>query len=109
MVSASRAFYQEFQVTPEETLGLALYDLGNNQWDIPGLHELLEDVLPNKTSFENFEVVHDFPGIGKRKMLLNARLIPEETGSTQLILLAIEDITAPGTPGTSRKPGGKGK
>ena len=109
VVSASRAFYQEFQVTPEETLGLALYDLGNNQWDIPGLHELLEDVLPNKTSFENFEVVHDFPGIGKRKMLLNARLIPEETGSTQLILLAIEDITAPGTPGTSRKPGGKGK
>ncbi|MEI7433218.1 MAG: chemotaxis protein CheB [Methanomicrobiales archaeon] len=109
VVSASRAFYQKFQVTPEETLGQVLYKLGNNQWDIPGLHELLETVLTNKTSFENFEVGHDFPGIGKRKMLLNARRIPGEAGSTQLLLLAIEDITAPGTPGTSRKPGGKGE
>ena len=109
VVSASRAFYQKFQVTPEETQGHVLYELGNNQWDIPRLHELLENVLPKKTSFENFEVGHNFPVIGQKKMLLNARRIPGEAGSTQMILLAIEDITAPGTPGTTRKPGRKGE
>jgi len=93
VVSASRAFYRTFDVTPEETQGLMLYALGDGQWDIPDLHELLETVLPGKTSFENFEVEHDFPGIGQRKMLLNARRVPGEAGTTQHILLAIEDIT----------------
>jgi len=93
VVSASRAFYETFGVTKEETQGQVLYELGNNQWDIPRLHELLETVLPKDKSFENFEVGHDFPGIGQRKMLLNARQIPGEAGTTQLILLAIEDVT----------------
>ena len=93
VVSASRAFYRTFGVTTEETQGLMLYALGDGQWDIPDLHELLETVLPGKTSFENFEVEHDFPGIGQRKMLLNARRVPGEAGTTQHILLAIEDIT----------------
>ena len=93
VVSASRAFYQTFVVTPEETQEKVLYELGNNQWDIPKLHELLETVLPGKTSFENFEVEHDFPDIGLRKMVLNARRIPGVAGATQLILLAIEDTT----------------
>ena len=93
VVSASRAFYQTFGVTPEETQGQVLYALGNRQWDIPRLHELLETVLPKDTTFENVDVEHDFPGIGHRTMLLNARRIPGEAGTTQLILLAIEDIT----------------
>jgi two-component system CheB/CheR fusion protein len=93
VVSASRTFYRTFGVTPEDTQGLMLYALGDGQWDIQKLHELLETVLPGKTSFENFEVEHDFPGIGQRKMLLNARRVPGEAGTTQLILLAIEDIT----------------
>ncbi|MEI6293666.1 MAG: PAS domain-containing protein, partial [Methanomicrobiales archaeon] len=93
VVSASRAFYETFGVTKEETQGQEFYELGNNQWDIPQLHELLETVLPKDKSFENFEVGHDFPGIGQRQMLLNARQIPGEAGTTQLILLAIEDVT----------------
>jgi two-component system CheB/CheR fusion protein len=103
VISASRAFYQTFGVTPEETQGQVLYALGDRQWDIPRLHELLETVLPEKTSFENFEVEHDFPGIGHRTMLLNARRIPGEAGKTQLILLAIEDVTARGVPVQGRK------
>ena len=81
---------------PEETQGQVLYELGNNQWDIPKLHELLETVLPGKTSFDNFEVEHDFPGIGQKKMLLNAREIIGLEGAPQLILLAMEVIPPPG-------------
>jgi len=93
VILASRAFYETFGVTPEATQGQVLYTLGNRQWDIPRLHELLETVLPENTSFENFEIEHAFPGIGLRTMLLNARQIPGEAGTPQLILLAIEDIT----------------
>ena len=93
IVSVSRSFYQNFHVTPEDTLGRQLYELGNHQWDIPKLRELLETILPRDQVFEGFEVEHDFPAIGKRKMLLNARRITGKTGETQLILLAIEDVT----------------
>ncbi|MCX6690599.1 MAG: PAS domain-containing protein, partial [Methanoregula sp.] len=96
VVSASRAFYATFEVTPEATQGKVLYELGNNQWDIPRLHELLETVLPEKTSFENFDIEHDFPGIGRRVMLLNARRIVSEGSDSELILLAFEDVTGTG-------------
>jgi len=96
VVSASRAFYATFEVTPEATQGKVLYELGNNQWDIPRLHELLETVLPEKTSFENFDIEHDFPGIGRRVMLLNARRIVSEGSDSTLILLAFEDVTGTG-------------
>jgi two-component system CheB/CheR fusion protein len=105
VVSASRAFYQKFNVKPEETVGRTLYTLGDRQWDIPRLHELLETVLEKNTSFENVEVEHEFPGIGHKTMLLNARRIPVETGTTQRILLAIEDITLHGRAGRKGKPG----
>lgn len=97
VVSASRAFYQKFNVTPEETVGKVLYSLGDRQWDIPKLHELLETVMPKNMVFENFEIDHDFPGIGTRKMNLNARRISGEADSRQLILLAIEDVTSKGS------------
>ena len=90
---ANRSFYQAFKVKPEETEGQLIYDLGNRQWDIPKLRELLEDILPKTTSFDNFEVEHDFPDIGKRIMLLNACRIYLEANRTKLIILAIEDIT----------------
>ncbi|MFA5267449.1 MAG: chemotaxis protein CheB [Methanoregula sp.] len=93
VVSASRAFYRMFKVKPEETVGRELFLLGNRQWDIPELHELLETVLPKDTAFENFAVKHDFPGIGKKTLLLNARRIPGVAGTSQLILLAMEDNT----------------
>ncbi|MGD0279337.1 MAG: PAS domain-containing sensor histidine kinase, partial [Smithella sp.] len=78
---------------PEETVGQLIYDLGNKQWDIPKLRELLEDILPKKATFDNYEVEHDFADIGKRIMLLNARQIQRASGKERIILLAIEDIT----------------
>jgi len=93
VISASRSFYEVFKVQPEETVGQLIYDLGNKQWDIPKLRELLEKILPQKTTFDNYEVEHDFTTIGKRIMLLNARQIQRLTGKKRIILLAIEDIT----------------
>jgi PAS domain S-box-containing protein len=91
--SASRSFYQTFKVAPEETIGQFVYDLGNGQWDIPKLRELLEDILPKNTSFDNFEVEHDFLSIGRRIMLLNARRVYRNPFEIQYIILSIEDIT----------------
>jgi two-component system CheB/CheR fusion protein len=93
VVSASRAFYQTFGVTKKETQGESFYALGNRQWDIPPLKKLLETVLPKDTVFEDFKVEHDFPGIGHKTLLLNARRIPSEEGTTHFILLAMEDVT----------------
>ena len=90
---ANRSFYQAFKVKPGETEGHLIYDLGNRQWDIPKLRELLEDILPKATSFDNFEVEHVFPDIGKRIMLLNACRIYLEANRMKLIILTIEDIT----------------
>ena len=93
VVKASRSFYEFFKVKPEETVGQLIYDLGNKQWDIPKLRELLETILPQKTTFDNYEVEHDFSTIGRRVMLLNARQIQRASGKEKIILLAIEDIT----------------
>jgi PAS domain S-box-containing protein len=93
VVSASRSFYEIFKVKPEETVGQLIYDLGNKQWDIPKLRELLETILPQKTTFDNYEVEHDFTDIGRRIMLLNARQIQRVLGKERIILLAIDDIT----------------
>jgi two-component system, chemotaxis family, CheB/CheR fusion protein len=90
VVSASRSFYQRFRVAPEETVGRRLYELGDRQWDIPALRELLETVLPRDRSFEGYVVEHDFPTLGRRRMLLSARRIVSKTADTRLILLAIE-------------------
>jgi len=93
VVSAGRSFYEVFKVKPEETVGHLIYDLGNKQWDIPRLRELLETILPQRTTFDNYEVEHDFSTIGRRVMLLNARQIYRDSGKGKIILLAIEDIT----------------
>ena len=93
VVTVGRSFYDFFKVNPEETVGQLIYDLGNKQWDIPKLRELLEDILPKKVSFDNYEVEHNFSTIGRRIMLLNARQIQRALGKERIILLAIEDIT----------------
>jgi len=93
VVGGSASFYETFKVSTEETEGQFLYDLGNGQWNIPALTQLLEDILPNKTKINDFFVEHDFPTIGHRKMLLNAREIRRQEPEQRLILLAIEDIT----------------
>ncbi len=93
ILAANRAFYQTFQVTAEETEHQLLYDLGNRQWDLPALRHLLEDVLPASTIVKDFAVTHEFPTIGKKTMVLNARRIDRDGAGASLILLAMEDIT----------------
>jgi len=89
VVLANPSFYQTFKASPKETVGCFLYDLGNGQWDIPKLRQLLEDILTKKTTIDDCEIEHRFETIGQKTMLLNARRL----GSVQMILLAIEDIT----------------
>ena len=93
VVSANRSFYNTFRVSSEETKGQFIYYLGSGQWDIPRLRELLEDILPENRSFENFEITHEFPGIGLKKMILNARRMVQGTEGRELILLAFRDVT----------------
>jgi PAS domain S-box-containing protein len=90
--SANRSFYETFKVEPADTEGRSVYELGNGQWNIPALRTLLEETLPLQSSFDDFEVQHDFTHIGPKTMLLNARCFPPE-GRFEAILLAIEDIT----------------
>ncbi len=93
ILSANRSFYATFKVNPGETVGSYIYDLGNRQWDIPRLRLLLESILPRDTHFDDFEVEHDFPSIGYKIMILNARQIFQKEIGRRMILLAIEDIT----------------
>jgi transcriptional regulator with GAF, ATPase, and Fis domain len=93
VVTANASFYHTFNVQPDETEGTLVYDLGNRQWDIPRLRELLEEILPRNTVFNDFEVAHTFETIGRKIMHLNARRIYQEPNQTQLIMLAIEDVT----------------
>src|SRR5256714_324215 len=91
--SANRAFYQTFQVSAAETEHHLIYELGNGQWDIPDLRRLLEDVVPKSSVFNDFELVHSFPVIGRRVMLLNARKL-QAGQHGELLVLAMEDVTA---------------
>lgn len=91
--SANQSFYDVFRVPGNETIGRLLYDLGDHQWDIPELRRLLTEILPQKKNLQDFRVDHEFPLIGNRVMLLNAREILQQNGAARLILLAIEDIT----------------
>ena len=93
VISANHSFYETFRVTPKETKGKYIFDIGNHQWDIPALRELLEEIIPKNAHFNNFEVDHEFPLIGRRTMVLNARRIYREGKGTEMILLALEDIT----------------
>lgn len=94
VIKVNRSFCKMFHMTLEETEGRFLYSIGNNVWNIPSLRTLLEEVIPQNTHFNDFEVDHDFPAIGRRTMLLNARRILQEGKGTEMILLAFEDITA---------------
>jgi signal transduction histidine kinase len=90
--SGNRAFYRTFNVSPEETEDRLIYELGNGQWDIPALRTLLEDIIPQRSVFDDYELEHDFPSIGRRVMLLNAREL-RAGNHTELLVLALEDVT----------------
>jgi PAS domain S-box-containing protein len=91
--TANRSFYDTFRVSPPETERQSLFALGNRQWDIPRLRELLEEVLPRDSRFADFRVEHTFDGIGRRVMVLNARRMDAHGDRPGLILLAVEDAT----------------
>jgi chemotaxis protein methyltransferase CheR len=94
VIAASRSFYQTFGANPQDTQGQLFYDLDNGQWNIPALRRLLEEVIPQHRTIEGYEVEHEFPTIGRRSMLLNARQVfEEEHPNSTLLLLAIEDVT----------------
>lgn len=90
---ANQSFYRLFQTKAEETEQKSVYELGNGQWDIPALRELLEKILPSKSSFENHPFDYDFPLVGKKTMMLNARRMVTPDNQTPWILLAIEPVT----------------
>jgi len=89
----NRSFGNTFAVTPEDTVGRKLYELGNGQWDIPELRSLIESILPERETIEAFEVDRVFPSIGRRVMLLNARKVYRAGNHTNQVLVAIEDVT----------------
>ena len=93
VVSANRAFYQTFQVSPLDTQNRLIYEVGDRQWDIPELRVLLENILVKNSEFNDFAVERDFPVIGHRTLLLNARRISRGANLSELILLSIEDFT----------------
>lgn len=104
VIAANDPFYRTFQVEPSETEDRLVYELGNGQWNIPALKKLLEDILPENSFFKGFEVTHDFPYIGKKVMILNARRVFFEEDAflkgygpmekyEHIILLAIEDVS----------------
>jgi two-component system, chemotaxis family, CheB/CheR fusion protein len=90
--TANKAFYDFFKLSPEETDGEFLYDLGKGEWDIPALKLQLRDLFPKKIQFKDFEITHEFPGIGLRVMIINAHWL-SNAGSEAQILLAFHDIT----------------
>ncbi len=94
VLAAGRAFYETFKVDPRETVGSLLYDLGDGQWNAPALRVLLDTVIPERTAMDGYEVDHDFPGVGRRVMLLNARKVVYADSADSNILLAFTDITA---------------
>ena len=91
--TANKAFFDMFKVEKKETYNKLIFDLGNGQWDMPSLNKLLIEILPKNSVFNDYEVNHNFEDIGQRTMLLNARRIILEGHKTELILLAIEDVT----------------
>lgn len=93
VVKANKTFYETFRASREETEGRLIYDLGNGQWNIPTLRELLEKILPAHSTFRDFEVTHEFERVGRKVMLLNASEIFDPNAQARTILLAIEDAT----------------
>jgi two-component system CheB/CheR fusion protein len=93
--TANRTFYEMFRVRPDETENQFIYNLGKAQWNIVKLRKLLGEILPKNSHFEDFEVDAEFPGVGRKKLLLNAHRIADDGKHTQWILLAMEEAKAP--------------
>jgi two-component system CheB/CheR fusion protein len=103
VVSANAAFYRIFALSPQEVEREVVYELDHGEWNMPGLRQLLEDILPKNSAFEGFEVEHDFPGLGRKVLRLNARRLEQASGRPGMILLAIEDVEPRGRSDAGRK------
>jgi two-component system, chemotaxis family, CheB/CheR fusion protein len=106
VISANEAFHRTFALPRGKVEGQLIYSLNKGQWDIPHLRKLLENILPKNTVFNDFKVAHSFPGLGAKVLLLNARRLVRESGMPGMILLAIEEMTAPS--GAAKKPAPSG-
>ncbi|MFH2020103.1 MAG: ATP-binding protein [archaeon] len=93
VIFANDSFYKQFKASPDKTINAKIYKLGNGQWDIPELRKLLEEMLPKKTSIKEYKVEHEFPLLGQRTMLLNAKELKDGTRAEKYILMVIEDAT----------------
>jgi len=89
---ATSFFYETFQLSPRETEGFSIYEIGNGQWNIPAMRTLLEEVLPQKSKVEDFEIEHEFQRIGQKKIVLNVRRFEGQNAEDSLILISIGDI-----------------
>ena len=107
VVSANPAFLRAFKLAARAVERRLVYELGGGRWNIPALRKLLEEILPRNSSFEDFPVAQDFPGLGRRSLRLNARRLKREPGAAEMILLAIEDVTGGGA--AEKKPRRTGK
>jgi two-component system CheB/CheR fusion protein len=96
--TANRSFYRTFKSSPKETLNRSIFELGDKQWDIPELRRFLEEIIPADSEFEGYEVDHEFPEIGQKRMLLNARRISEGEERPAMILLSFKELTGKGQP-----------
>jgi len=94
IVLANQSFYKTFETAPVQTIGKSIYDLGDGQWNIPRLRVFFEEIIPTSSVFDGYLVEHDFPGVGHKSMILNAREIVQQSIGQKFILLAMEDITA---------------
>ena len=93
VISASRAFYKDFKVGPNETVGVHIKELGNGQWDIPEFMELISTMLPEKREIHDYKVIHTFEDIGERTILLDMKELSQEESKECLIFISMEDIT----------------
>jgi two-component sensor histidine kinase len=93
VLSGNQAFFETFQVSKDETLGQRLFDLGDGQWDIPDLRQLLSQVVPKSAAVVGYEVRHDFPQLGQKTMLVSARRLVHQDSSSSSILVLFEDVT----------------
>ena len=95
VASANRAFYRAFGGKPQDTVGHPLFSIGERQWDIPALHDLLETVLPRENGFERHLLDHEFAGIGRQRLQLGARRIVDSAGNGEMVLLSLDVVGPP--------------
>ena len=93
VASANEAFYRTFKIKPKATVGQLIFEIDHGGWDTPQLRHLLLEIIPKNSVFNNFELTHHFGGIGRRSLLLNARLMEAAGERPKEILLGIQDVT----------------